>query len=164
MARRKRFLIYSLLGITFGVADWHYLDLLAYAQWGTLQNQAWMVWVVIALNVGVWLLPLLPVALHESRVSLSAKSAALAGALCWSSSILGYYLYYTALLASGRLPHMTHLNIFQEWSAGFWQGWSAAFQKIILQQVIEWLPVSIVGGALLGLCVGWVWVRTRKAR
>ncbi len=161
---RKRLFIYIMIGIVFGIADWHYLDWLAHVPWGAMGSQPWMVPVVIALNYGIWLAPVLPIAVFDGRASRSAKNSALAAAACWTGAILSYYLYYTALLAFGRLPHMEGLTLFQEWSPGFWEAWSGAFQRIILNQVIEWLPVSVLGGAFLGFCTGWIWTKTKKVR
>lgn len=61
----------------------------------------------------------LPVAFNESRVSGSARHSALAGVLCWSSSVISYYSYYTLLLAFWGLPNLEHMLILQEKEEGF---------------------------------------------
>ncbi len=45
------------------------------------------------------------------------------------------------------------LRILGEKQAGFWKAWNNAFQKIILNQVLEWLPIAVMGGALVGFVV-----------
>lgn len=109
-----------------------------------------------------WLVPVLPVTFYESRTSRSVSRSAKAGALCWVSSIASYYIYYLLLLAFWGLPNMEHLLVLGPKQAGFWQEWSAAFQKIILNQVIEWLPIALVGGSLVGFAVWWFVSRTKS--
>lgn len=161
MITKKRWFLYGLVGLLFGIADWYYLDGLAHFKWGAFGNSLLVVPVIIALNYGIWLLPVLPIAIYESRTSCSARQTALAGALCWSTSIIGYYIYYTLLLAFRGLPNMEHLLIIGERQAGFWHEWSIAFKNIILNQVLEWLPIAIVGGCLVGLLVWWLGIRKR---
>lgn len=164
MTTRYRWFIYGLVGLLFGIFDWYYLDGLAHFQWGDLGNSLLVIPVIIALNYGIWLLPVLPVTIIESRVTRSARRSALAGAVCWSSSIISYYIYYTILLAFWGLPNMEHLLILGEKQPGFWQEWTIAFQKIILNQVFEWLPIAIVGGSLVGLMVGWIGIKKRAVK
>lgn len=162
MSSRSRWFGYGLVGILFGIADWYYLDGLAHFPWGPLENIPFMVLVVIGLNYGIWLLPVLPVTFFESRKSRLASRSALAGAICWSSSILSYYAYYAVLLALGMLPNLENLNILGEKPAGFWQDFGTAFHNIILDQVLEWLPIALIGGVLVGLFVGWISVKKAK--
>jgi hypothetical protein len=159
---KKRWLIYSLVGFLFGIADWYYLNFLAQLSWGKLQNNPIVIPIIILLNYGIWLVPVLPVTFYESRTSRSASRSALAGALCWVCSIAGYYIFYLLLLAFWGLPNMEYLLIQGSKQAGFWQAWSSAFQKIILNQVIEWLPIALIGGALVGISVWWFVARTKS--
>jgi hypothetical protein len=161
---KKRWFIYGLSGILFGVIDWYYLNLLGRFPWGNLGNSLFIVPVIIVLNYGIWLLPVLPITIHESRVSRSALRSALAGALCWSCSIISYYFFYTLLLAFWGLPNMEHLLILGSKQVGFGQEWNTAFREIILNQVFEWLPIAIIGGSLIGLIVWWLTVQKRAVK
>lgn len=156
MITKKRWLFYCIVGFLFGIADWYYLNWLAHFSWGELGNSLFVIPVIIALNYGIWLVPVLPVTLYESKISGSARRSAIAGALCWSCSILSYYLLYTLLLAFWGLPQMDHLLMINQNQPDFWLEWKIAFQKIILNQVLEWLPIAIVGGAIIGLLVWWI--------
>jgi hypothetical protein len=131
MSRQKRWLIYPLVGLIFGVIDWYYLDLLAHFPWGEIGNNPVVVPIIIALNYSIWLVPVLPITIYETRMSLSAFRSALAGTVCWSASILSYYSFYALLLAFWGLPNMDHLLLLGDKPAGFWQEWKIAFQKII---------------------------------
>ncbi len=156
MQRKKRWLIYASVGFLFGIADLYYLNLLAHFPWGKLQNNPIVIPIIILLNYGIWLVPVLPVTFYESRTSGAVSRSAMAGALCWVCSIISYYIYYLLLLAFWGLPNMEHLLVVGPKQAGFWQEWSVAFQKIILNQVIEWLPIALVGGSLVGIAVWWI--------
>lgn len=161
---KHRWLIYSWFGLVFGVLDWYYLELLAHFPWGSLGNNPIVVPIIIGLNYGIWLVPVLPVTYYESRHSRSGSKSALSGALCWSCSILSYYTYYTLLLAFWGLPNMDHLLVLGEKPAGFWQQWSVAFQRIILGQFLEWLPIALLGGAIIGYLVYTLTSRTSKVQ
>ncbi len=163
MKSHKRWLLYILAGFAFGIIDWYYLSLLAHFPFGSLETSTFIVPLIIGLNYGIWLVPVLLVTIYESRLSHSVLKTALAGALCWLASILSYYLYYTLLLAFWGLPNMDHLLILGVKGPGFWQEWGVAFQKIILNQVIEWLPIAIVGGLIAGTLIGTISNKVKKA-
>ena len=162
MQGKKRWLIYVLVGLLFGLADWYYLNILTQFPWGKLQNNPIVIPLIILLNYGIWLVPVLPITFYESRTSRSVSRSAMAGALCWACSIASYYVFYLLLLSFWGLPNMEHLLILGPKQAGFWQEWSDAFQKIILNQVIEWLPIALVGGSLVGIAVWWFVARNRS--
>ena len=92
----------------------------------------------------------------KAKYRTSAQRSAIAGAICWSCSILSYYLFYVLLLAFWGLPNMDHLLMINQKQSDFWSEWEIAFQKIILNQVLEWLPIAIVGGSIIGLLVWWI--------
>ncbi len=164
MKSTKRWYIYALAGILFGLLDWYYLALLAHFPWGSLGTNPAIVPLIILLNYGVWLVPVVPVTYNESHVSRVAWAPALAGAFTWSCSIVSYYVYYTLLLAFWGLPNMEHLLILGEKPPGFWQEWQITFQRIILNQVVECLPIALVGGSVAGVMVWFLVVRLRTAR
>lgn len=147
----KRWLIYCLIGLVFGVVDWYYLDLLAHFSWGQLGESPLVIPIIIALNYGIWFVPVLPIAIYEVHRSKSARLSAVAGITVWSSAIFSYYTYYTALLAFWGLPHMDYLLIFGKRSPTFWQDWARVFQKVILSQFFEWVIIAVIGGGIVGL-------------
>ena len=55
------------------------------------------------LNFGIWLVPIVPIVIIESRKALNVKGPAYAGMLTWSAAILSYYAYYASLLSLGKL-------------------------------------------------------------
>jgi len=151
---KKRLHTYCLVGLTFGVIDWFYLDLLANFPWGPLGDKLIIVPIILSLNFGIWLVPVLGVSIYEVHQSKSVRLSALSGMAIWACSILGYYTYYIALLSFWGLPHMEHMLINQEHHAEYWQDWFQTFKVVILYQFFEWIPVAIVGGGGIGYGVG----------
>jgi hypothetical protein len=152
----KRFAKYVLVGLAFGVFDWYYLNAMATFPWGNLGESFLIIPIILALNYGIWLLLVVPVATIEARRSQDLLHPALAAATVWSMAIFSYYVYYAGLLAFIGLPHMDHLLWMNRNSSGFWQEWSIAFQRIILSQFLEWIVVAIVAGGSIGLFIGYV--------
>jgi hypothetical protein len=158
---RRRFIVYALLGLVFGVLDWFYLDWLAHFDWGSLGQSILVIPVIIFMNFGIWLVPLLPVVLYEARFAQKATGPMLAGMLTWSCAIFSYYFYYAVLLSLGKLPHLEHLNVFGEKYERFWYEYWQMFKGIILGQFFEWIVIALIGGALIGALAYWV-VRKRN--
>jgi len=153
----KRWYVYALIGLIFGVFDWFFLDWLAKDFGPSLgENQFIVVPVMLGLNYGIWLVPLIPVCFYEAHQAKSIKGPAFTGTLTWSSAILSYYVYYAILFSLGRLPNLEYFNIlsheFKEVRAIYWR-W---FNSIILFQLIEWIPIAIIGGGLIGAIIWWI--------
>ena len=161
---KNRFLLYALIGLVFGVLDWFYLDWLAHLEWGSLGESVLVVPVIIAMNFGIWLVPLIPIVLYEAKQTLRLINPIAAGILTWSCAILSYYLFYWLLLSLGRLVHLEHLNVFGEKYPNFWSEYWGMFQRIILGQFIEWIIIALIGGAVLGALANWFVHRRKKAR
>ncbi len=152
----RRFFLYALIGLIFGIIDWFYLNWLAHVSWGNLGQSILVVPVIIAMNYGIWLVPIIPVVYYESRHTDKIRGPMLAGMLTWSGAIFSYYLYYAVLLSSGKLIHLEHLNIFGEKDAAFWYFYWQMFKGIIIGQFFEWIIIAIVGGSLIGAMVHFI--------
>lgn len=155
-----RFLLYILTGLVFGVIDWFYLNWLAHISWGILEQSILVVPIILLMNFGIWLVPIIPVVMYEARGAEKPVSTMFAGILTWSCAIFSYYFYYAILLSAGKLLHLEHLNIFGEKSETFWSEYWQMFNKIILSQFLEWIIIALVGGAVMGLLSFW-WQRKK---
>ena len=153
----NRWLKYALVGLAFGILDWYYLDLLAHFPWGSFGDSILVVPVIILLNYGIWLVPVIPVVWLEARRNQRLLYPILAGMLTWSCAIFSYYAYYTLLLSIGALPHLESLSLFARRYPGFWQEWGTMFQRIILDQFLEWIIIAILGGAVIAALVTWLY-------
>ena len=67
------------------------------------------------------------------------------------------------LLALGKLPNLEYLNIFGSKYDGFWPEFWRKFRFIILNQTLEWLPIAIIGGAVMGVLAWWIFRPRKKA-
>lgn len=149
---------YILLGYVFGVLDWYFLSLLSFLgeEFSTQIENASGVWQVIAivlivgLNFGIWLAPVIPAAIYEFRQSESIWNGARAAVAVWGSAIFSYYLYYTGLLMFWGLPNMEHMLYSNNGAANYWQDWTLTFRRVILDQFIDWIGIAIIGGGIVG--------------
>lgn len=154
--RKHRFLLYALTGLIFGIIDWFYLNWLAHVSWGSLGESVLVIPIMIAMNYGIWLVPIIPVVFYEARHSEKISNSMLAGILTWSCAIFSYYAYYAILLSTGKLIHLEHLNIFGDKYATFWWEYWHMFNGIILGQFLEWIVIAIIGGAIIGAGIFWL--------
>ena len=146
----RRFLLYAFIGLIFGIIDWFYLDWLEHISWGSLGESALVVPIIIVMNYGIWLVPIIPVAIYETMRAETVRYPILAGILTWSCAIFSYYVYYAILLSLGKLIHLEHLNIFGDKTATFWYYYWQMFKGIILGQFLEWIIIAVIGGASIG--------------
>ncbi|MFZ2096313.1 MAG: hypothetical protein WAV05_06710, partial [Anaerolineales bacterium] len=89
-----RFPFYAVIGLIFGIIDWFYLNWLAHISWGSLGESILVLPIIIGMNYGIWLVPIIPVVIYESRHTLRIWNSILAGMLTWSCAIFSYYFYY----------------------------------------------------------------------
>lgn len=164
----SRYLRYLLIGLVFGIVDWYYLVGLGRFPWQNILGDATVPWIaiplIIGLNYGIWLVPVIPIAIFEVRRSQSVLRAAMAAVLTWCAAIFAYYAYYTLLLTFVGLPNMDFLLFGNRQSPTYWSDWMKVFNRVILAQFAEWVVVAVVGGAIVGAgCAGlygW-WTRRR---
>lgn len=152
---KHRFFFYSIIGLIFGIIDWFYLNWLAHISWGNLGESMLVIPIIIAMNYGVWLVPIIPVVIYETRRAERMIYPMLAGMLTWSCAIFSYYAYYAILLSLGKLNHMEQFNIFGDKNDSFWYYYWHMFQGIILGQFFEWIIIAVIGGAIIGEVSFW---------
>lgn len=157
---RRRWIVYTLVGIAFGALDFYYLGLLhrripygAFAA-GPLGDSLDFVVRFLVLNVGLWLVPVVPIAIREARRTGSALRAAAATVYVWCVAVLAYYLTNAAHLLLVGEPARMELHITNRADPWFGHNWSNVFRWDILGGSVEWLVVAVVGGAIVGLLVG----------
>ncbi len=146
----SRFFLYVVIGLIFGIIDWFYLNWLAHISWGGLGDSIFVIPIIIIMNYGIWLIPIIPVVIYEAKIGQKIVFPALAGMVTWMGAIFSYYFYYGSLLSLGKLVHLEHLNIFGEKYDNFWYEYWQMFKGIILGQFFEWIIIAIIGGGLIG--------------
>jgi hypothetical protein len=152
---KRRFLLYALIGLIFGIIDWFYLNWLAHISWGSLGESILVVPIIIGMNYSIWLVPIILVVIYEAWHAEKMLYPMLAGMLTWLCAIFSYYGYYAYLLSLGKLIHLEHLNIFGDKTATFWYYYWQMFKGIILGQFLEWIVIAIIGGAIIGVLSFW---------
>ena len=175
---QNRWLIFILLGLAFGILDWYFLDVLASIGRNEsfnnqMQQSAELVRlfgavVILALNYGIWLVPVIPAAVFEYIRTRVLWRAVVSASVVWSAAIFSYYTYYTLLLMFTGLPGMEFMLFAQRDLPSYWNDWWVSFQQVILNQFIEWIGVAILGGAIVGALsaagVHLFWQRRKKVR
>lgn len=136
--------------------DWFYLNWIAHISWGSLGQSILVVPIILLMNYGIWLLPIIPVVIYEVRYADKIISPMLACSLTWCSAIFSYYSYYAVLLSIGKLINLEHLNIFGEKYDTFWPEYWQMFNRVILDQFLEWIIIAIIGGAAIGALTFWL--------
>jgi hypothetical protein len=106
--------------------------------------------IIIIMNYGIWLVPIIPVVIYEANVSGKYTYPMLTGTLTWSCAIFSYYAYYAILLSLGKLINLEHLNIFGVKDETFWYYYWQMFKGIILGQFFEWIIIAVFGGGIIG--------------
>lgn len=98
---RNRWIIYPVIGFYFGVLDWYFLDLLAHlnhAQFSDDNLPAFVhtliVVLIVSINYGIWLVPVIPAGIYEMKNSQNFSRAALVALLIWSTVIFSYITFY----------------------------------------------------------------------
>ena len=80
-----RWFIYIFIGIIFGAFEFLFHSFIS-----NVLGQGGVLWRMF--TYGVWLVPLIPIAIFEIIISKSKLRAALACSLTWIFSIISYYL------------------------------------------------------------------------
>lgn len=147
---RKRWVIYGLTGITFGVFDYFF-------QQAVSQHSSLIARVVVI--YGIWLIPLIPIALHEARVSNSIVKSALASALTWSVAIVSYYFYMAVELIIIGKDSRPELQFSNHQDPYYWSNIGQIFSGDVSGGIVEWIALAVIGGWLIGFTIGFVYIR-----
>ena len=158
---RLRGLLYFVVGLGFGLADWYFLDLLASLSQNQILNDNLLqapeyvrilsAAVLVIANYGVWLIPVIPAAIYETNRSQSLRRAALSAVIVWSAAMLSYYTYYAFILMFVGAPNMDFMLLSNRQSPTYWTDWWPPFQRVILDQFVQWIGIAVAGGALAGV-------------
>ena len=139
---KKRGIIYLIIGVIFGIFDFYYQTYVQELGLSTLP--------LTVLCFGIWLVPLLKIAWYESKQSQSRRKTVVASMLTWSSSIVSYYLFLAINLMFIGRESSIYLHISNHSSPYFWSNWISVFYNQVLIGIIEWLPLALVGGFVIG--------------
>lgn len=150
---KKRWWIYLLVGIIFGVVDFYYQIWMMQLKLGQLP--------LMILILGIWLVVAVPTAWYEARRSRSVWLSAAASVIAWSAAVISYYLFLAAKLVLIGEPSRPEMHISNRHDPNFWKNVWGLFKGDFASGVFDWLPLALIGGGLVGLTVGFL-VKHRK--
>jgi hypothetical protein len=163
---RRRWIAYTLVGIAFGALDFYYLGGLhsriphGLFSWGPLGGSVDLIVRFGVLNVGLWLVPAVPVAIAEARRTGSALRAAAATIYLWCVAVLAYYVTNCAHLLLVGEPGRPEMHIANRAAEHWAANWARELRYTVVHSSAEWLVVAVVGGAVVGLLVGAIALRS----
>lgn len=151
---KKRWLIYILIGVLFGIFDFYYQE---FTQGITTST---IMWFVVAW--AIWLVPAIPIVLYEAKISKSVVRSVLANILVWSVSVFSYYMYIPIKFVFIGQSTMSEFYISNYRSQFYWSNLRSLLWGLISKDVPEWLFVAIFGGIIVGFCISFSYLRLRK--
>ncbi len=113
--------------------------------------------ILVAANYGIWLIPVIPVAIYEMSRSHSLRRAALSAVIVWSAAMVSYYAYYAFMLMAVSLPNMEFMLFSNRRSATYWADMWPPFRRVIVAQFAEWIVIAVIGGAMVGTLSAYVY-------
>lgn len=159
---KKRWFVYVLIGVVFGAFDFYYQIFI----YNSFYEQAFngigmrMIWTFLVL--GIWLVPIVPIILHEAKLSYSAWLSSLAGASTWSAAIMGYYLTNAFQLAIIGDPSRPEMHISSRNDPYFWLNWRNVFLETLVADNLEWIVVAVIGGSVIGFLLSALVIKLKK--
>jgi hypothetical protein len=154
ISMKKRWLIYIIIGVLFGVFDFYYQEFTS----GIVTSYA--IWLIV--TWGIWLVPAIPVTIYESKVSESIMMAALMNVLTWSVSVISYYMYMAFKLIFIGQTSMQFLHISHYRDQFYLSNLKSLFSGDVLDGISQWIGVAVVGGLIIGLLISYTYLRLRK--
>jgi hypothetical protein len=148
----KRWFIYILVGVLFGVFDFYLLDLTPQY---SFRPRLWDYIIGVPLTFGIWLVPSVPIVLHEAKVSHSRMLSALANSLTWWIAVIVYYVTNVVQLAIGS-SYQPLMSFSHHKSPGFWSNWGNVFLTYIFGHILEWSVVAVVSGFIIGFLISFM--------
>lgn len=145
---KKRWLIYGLIGVLFGLFDYYFQQV--------AQSDASLVSRAIIIY-GIWLVPLVPIALYEAKRSRSELRTALACASTWGIAIITYYLYMAVELVVIGKDSRPEIHFSNSHDPYYWSNLGQVLGNDSGGGILEWIALALIGGGLLGLCIGFLY-------
>jgi hypothetical protein len=161
---KKRWLVYTLIGIVFGVFDFYYQIFISNTFYAHPLRGLGRSLIEPILMIGIWLVPIIPIILHEARFSCSSWLSALASAFTWSTSVVAYYLTNAFQLAIVGVPSRLEMHISNRNDPYFWMNWRGVFLEDLVANNFEWIIVAVIGGTVIGFLLSFIYLRIKAVR
>lgn len=152
---KKRWLVYILIGLIFGVVDFYYQVLIQNIQ---INSKILLTGMVLV----IWLVVVVPIAIYEAKLTRSAWRAALAAAVTWIVTVISYYLYMMVKLMFIGEPGRPELHITNRADPFYWDNVKSLLTGDIWGGMDEWLVVAVIGGIIVGYLTGFIYLKVRS--
>ncbi|TSI03939.1 hypothetical protein [Lysinibacillus sp. BW-2-10] len=153
---KKRWFIYGVIGIVFGVLDFYFHSFIS-----DVLGQGGTVWRIF--TYGVWLVPLIPIILIESQVSKSKIAPSLVCSLTWLLSIVSYYLFMGIRFAFIGVETRAELHISNLGEDPYFLGnWNSVLFYDIAGGIIEWGGFAVLSGFVMGYVISFNYLYLNK--
>jgi hypothetical protein len=114
------------------------------------------------LQWSVWLIPIIPIVLYETKISLLKKKSILVGILVWSVSIFSYYIYFAVNRIFINQSKFNNLYISNHKDNDYFINLKSFLLREIPHEFIQWIGIAVVGGAVIGFLVNFVYLHLKK--
>ena len=150
----KRWTLYLLVGLIFGIFDFYYQEMTKGLLHSTLS------WLSIAWIV--WLIPVIPIILHELKISKSIIKSALANVVTWATATIIYYLYIPFKLIFIGQASRSEMYFTNHGEDYYWDNVKYVFQHDVFGGIGRWIGVATIGGFIFGLLFSIIILRFKK--
>lgn len=160
----RRYFAYGAVGMLFGLVVWFTLTFLNwYAPANVIGSGPWwrppkalinypLLYDLVSdwLMFFLWLVPVLPIIVIETRASRRPELAALAVTLCWVAALVAYYAIYAGWLLLGLGGPQLGVRLDQGWEA-WWRGVVALrIHQMVGHDFLLYTAIALVGGPIVG--------------
>jgi hypothetical protein len=154
---KRRWFVYIIIGVLFGVFDFCYQDFTK-----GIAIHSFAMWFAVAW--AIWLIPIIPIALYETKISKSRIMSALANVLTWSASTISYYLFIPIKLMFIGQASRIEMYISNYRDPFYWSNVKNILLGDVLDGISRWIGVAVLGGFIIGFLISSIYLGLSKIR
>jgi len=152
---KKRWFVYIIIGVLFGIFDFYYQEVTK-----GIAITSYAVWFVVAW--AIWLIPIIPIVLYESKISKSKVMSAFANVLTWSVATISYYLFIPIKLMFIGQVSRKEMYISNYRDPFYWSNLKSILLGDVLGSILTWIVVAIAGGFIIGFLISFTYLNFKK--
>lgn len=157
---KKRWIIYGIIGILFGIFDFYYQEFTEGLNY--IFNKNILVWFIVAW--GIWLIPVIPIDFYEAKTFKNIKKPIIANIFIWVIAVCSYYIWIPIKWVFIGQPSMSFMYISNYNNEHYLDNLKNTFWELITEDAPEWIVVAIVGGSVIGFLVGFSYIHLKRQK
>ncbi|SFU42861.1 hypothetical protein SAMN04487886_102523 [Clostridium sp. DSM 8431] len=157
---KKRWIIYGIIGILFGIFDFYYQEFTERLNY--IFNRNILVWFIVAW--GIWLIPVIPIDFYEAKTFKNIKQPIIANIFIWVIAVCSYYIWIPIKWIFIGQPSMSFMHISNCNNEHYLDNLKNTFWGLITEDAPEWIVVAIVGGSVIGFLVGFSYIHLKRQK